>query len=89
MRRPDLRISIDENEDYKLKGPGNIFNEIIEENFPNLKKEMTINIQDAYRTSNSLDQKKKYLLSHNNQNTKCTKQRNNSKSSKGKRSSNI
>jgi hypothetical protein len=47
MRRPNLRIiGIDENEDFQLKGPVNIFNKIIEENFPNLKKEMPMNIQD-------------------------------------------
>jgi hypothetical protein len=28
-------------------GPVNIFNKIIEENFPNLKKEMSMNIQEA------------------------------------------
>ena len=33
-----------------LKGPANIFNKIIEENFPKLKKEMPMNIQEAYRT---------------------------------------
>jgi hypothetical protein len=39
MRRPNLRIiGIDENEDFQLKGSVNIFNKIIEENFPNLKK---------------------------------------------------
>ena len=38
MRRPNLRIiGEDENEDVQLKGPANIFNKIIEENFPNLK----------------------------------------------------
>ena len=38
MRRPNLRIvGRDENEDFQLKGPANIFNKIIEENFPNLK----------------------------------------------------
>ena len=60
MRRPNLRIiySIDENEDFQLKGPVNIFNKIIEENFPNLKKEMPMNIQEAYRTPNRLDQKR-------------------------------
>ena len=31
-------IGIEESEDYQLKGPVNIFNRIIEENFPNLKK---------------------------------------------------
>jgi hypothetical protein len=33
-------------------------NKIIEENFPNLKKEMSMNIQEAYRTPNRLDQKR-------------------------------
>jgi hypothetical protein len=48
VRRPNLRIvGIDENEDFQLKGPVNIFNKIIEENFPNLKKEMLTNIQEA------------------------------------------
>ena len=60
MRRPNLRIiviGIDENEDFQLKGPVNIFNKIVEENFPNLNKEMPMNIQEAYRTPNILDQK--------------------------------
>jgi hypothetical protein len=35
MRKPNLRIiGIDENEDYQLKGPVNIFNKIIEEKIP-------------------------------------------------------
>jgi hypothetical protein len=59
MRRPKLRITgIEENEDFQLKGPVNIFNRIREENFPNLKKEMTMNIQEANRTPNRLDQKR-------------------------------
>jgi len=59
MRRSNLRIiGIEESEDSQLKGPVNIFNKIIEENFPNLKKEMPINIQEAYRTPNRLDQKR-------------------------------
>jgi hypothetical protein len=58
MRRSNLWIiGVDENEDFQLKGPGNIFNKIIEENFPNLKKEMPMNKQ-AYRTPNRLDQKR-------------------------------
>jgi chromosome segregation ATPase len=41
MRRPNLQIiGVDENEDFHLKGPANIFNKIIEENFPYLKKVM-------------------------------------------------
>ena len=31
---------------------------IIEENFPDLKKEMPMNIQEAYKTPNRLDQKR-------------------------------
>jgi len=59
MRRSNLRIiGIEESEDSQLKGSVNIFNKIIEENFPNLKKEMPINIQEAYRTPNRLDQKR-------------------------------
>ena len=59
MRKPNLRIiSVEEREEFQLKGPKNIFNKIIEENFPNLKKEMPVNIQEAYRTSNRLDQKR-------------------------------
>ena len=46
MRRPNLRIiGIEESEDSQLKGLVNIFNKIIEENVPNLKKEVLINIQ--------------------------------------------
>jgi hypothetical protein len=53
MKRPNLRIiQIEENEDSQLKGPGNVFNKIIEEKFYNLKKEMAINVQKAYRTPN-------------------------------------
>ena len=41
MRNPNLRIiGIEENEDSQLKGPINIFNKIVEENFTDLKKEM-------------------------------------------------
>ena len=46
MRRPNLWIiGVDENEDFQHKGPANIFNKIIEENFPNLKKEMPTELQ--------------------------------------------
>jgi uncharacterized membrane protein len=58
MRRPNLWIiGVDENKDFQLKGPTNIFNKIIEENFPKLKKEMPMNIQEAYRTTNRLNRK--------------------------------
>jgi hypothetical protein len=58
-RRPNLKIiGIGENEDFQLKRLVNIFNKIIEENFPNLKREMAMNIQEAYKTPNRLDQKR-------------------------------
>jgi predicted transcriptional regulator len=48
LERPNLWIiGVDENEDFQLKEPANIFNKIIEENLPNLKKEMPMNIQEA------------------------------------------
>ena len=43
MKRPNLRIiGIEEEEKSQFKGPENVFNKIIEENFPNLKKAMSI-----------------------------------------------
>jgi hypothetical protein len=90
MRRANFRIiGIEESEDSQVKGPVNIFNKIIEENFPNLKKEMPMNIQRCLQNSKSIGLEKKFFLSHNSQNTKCTKQRKNIKSNKGKRSNNI
>ncbi|KAL6032987.1 hypothetical protein STEG23_021333 [Scotinomys teguina] len=38
MKRPNIRIIGIEGEEYQLKGTENIFNKIIEENFPNLKR---------------------------------------------------
>jgi hypothetical protein len=43
---------------FQLKGPVNISYKIIEENFPNLKREILINIQENYRTPNRLEQKR-------------------------------
>jgi hypothetical protein len=54
MKRPNIRIiGIEENEDSQLKGPENVFN---------LKKEMDIKVQEAYRTPNKWDQKRKSSL---------------------------
>ena len=59
MRRPNLRIIGIDSEDLHLKGPVNIFNKVVEENFPNLEKDMPMNIQEAFRTPNRLDQNRK------------------------------
>jgi len=59
MRRSNLRIiGEEESKVSQLKETVNIFNKIIEENFTNLKKEMPINIQEVYRISNRLEQKR-------------------------------
>jgi len=51
MKSPNLMIiGIEESEDSQLRGPVKIFKKIIEEDFPNLKKEMSMNIQETYRT---------------------------------------
>jgi hypothetical protein len=55
-KRTNLRMTRRENEDPLLKGPENVFNKIIEINFVNLKKEMVIKVQEAYRTPNRWDQ---------------------------------
>ena len=59
-KRSNLRIiGIEEGEESQLQDTENILNKIIEENCPNLKKEMPINIQEAYRILIRLDQKRK------------------------------
>ena len=74
---------------FQFKGPANIFNKIIEENFPNLKKERNMNIKVAYRTPNRFDQKRNSFCHIIIKTPNALNQRKNIKSSKGKRSSNI
>jgi hypothetical protein len=45
-----------EREEVQAKGISNIFNKILKENFPNLKKVMPIQVQDTSRTPNRLKQ---------------------------------
>jgi hypothetical protein len=60
VKRPSLRIiGIEEAKQSQGQGPENIFNKITDENIPNLKKEMPINIQEVYKTPICLDQKRK------------------------------
>lgn len=63
MKRSNIRmIGKKDGEECQFKSPENVFNKIIEENFPHLKKEMPIEVQEASRTSNRLRIKKKNLL---------------------------
>ena len=60
MKRPNIRIiRIGKCEDYQVKGLEKVFNKIIYENFPNIKKEMAIKVQKAHRTPNKWDKKRK------------------------------
>jgi len=73
MKRPNLRIiGIEECEESQ--GQENNLDKIKEEKFPNLKKKMPMKIQESYRIPIKLDQLKKILPPHNNQNTKSTEQ---------------
>jgi hypothetical protein len=57
IKRPNLRImGIEEGEEVQAKGMSNIFNKIITENFPNLEKNIPIQMQEASRTPNRPDQ---------------------------------
>jgi chromosome segregation ATPase len=57
IKRPNLGImDIEEREEVQAKGICNIFNKIITENFPNLKKELPSQVQEVSRTPNRLDQ---------------------------------
>ena len=52
MRRPNVRIiGKEESKHFYIKGPVNIFIKSIEENLPNLKKVMPINIQESLQNS--------------------------------------
>ena len=47
IKRLNLRkIGIEESEEIQLKGTESIFNKIIEENFPNLQKDMPMKVQE-------------------------------------------
>jgi hypothetical protein len=52
-----MRIKgIEGGEEVQAKGMHNIFNKIITENIPNPEKTMAIQVQEASRTPNRLDQ---------------------------------
>ena len=48
------------------EGTENIFNKITEEQFPSIKKDMSVKVHEAYKTPNRLE-KKEDPLSYNNQ----------------------
>jgi hypothetical protein len=57
IKRPNLRLmGIEEREEVQAKGVHNIFNKLITKNSQNLKKVLPIQVQEASRTPNRLDQ---------------------------------
>jgi hypothetical protein len=56
-KKTKLKQIVIEGEDSKLKGPENNFKEIMRENFPNLKNEIPIKVQETYKTPTRLDSK--------------------------------
>jgi predicted nuclease with TOPRIM domain len=51
IKRPNLRImGIEEGKEMQAKGMRNIFNKVITENFPNLEKDIPIQMKEASRT---------------------------------------
>jgi hypothetical protein len=63
IKRPNnvLRIMDIEEEDVQAKGIVNTFNKLITQNFPNLKKVMPVQVQEASRTRKRLDQNRTSL----------------------------
>jgi hypothetical protein len=57
IKRPNLRImGIEPGEEVQANEIDNIFNKIITENDPDFKKDLPIQVQEASRTPNTLDQ---------------------------------
>jgi hypothetical protein len=56
LKRLNLRIMHLKEEEVQAKGICNVFNKIVTENSPNLEKVLLIQVQEASRTPNTLDQ---------------------------------
>jgi hypothetical protein len=56
VKRQNMRIvGIEHEEEVQAKGIHDMFNKIITESFPNLKKVSPIQVQEGFRTLNRLD----------------------------------
>ena len=64
MKRQNLGIiGREETEESQLQWPANILNKLIEENFPKLKKEMPISIQEMRKKTKQMRPQMKFLSS--------------------------
>jgi hypothetical protein len=68
-------MAVEEGEEIQTKGIENLFNKIIAENSPNLKKERVIQVQEVYVTPKPSGSKKKHPQKQHNQNTQHIEQR--------------
>ena len=66
-----------------------ILEEIIDENFPNMEKEIVNQVQESTKSPTQNKPKEKHAKAHTNQTNKDQTQRKNIKSSKGEETSNI
>jgi hypothetical protein len=63
IKRPNLRLrDIKEREEVQAKGIQNIFIKIITENYLNLEKVLFIQVQEASRLPNRLDQNRTSII---------------------------
>jgi hypothetical protein len=81
-------MGIEKGEEVEAKGIHNIFNKIITENFPNIKKDLPIHVQESSRIPNRLDQKR-ISLGHIIIKTISTDNRKNTESCKREKTNNL
>jgi hypothetical protein len=53
-------MGIEEGEEVQAKEIHSVFNKIVTENFPNLKKDLPIHVQEVSKATNGLEQNRTY-----------------------------
>lgn len=72
MKRSNLqKLGIEEGKETQVKGTGNVFIKIIEENFTKLNQEVPMKVQEA--NTKQTRTKKKLPMAHNNENITAQK----------------
>ena len=88
VKCPNIRSIDVPEEECKEKGHEKVLEEIKDENFPKMGKEIAIQVQKAQRVPNTDKTKMKYSKTHINQTNEDQTQKANIKSSKGKATNN-
>jgi hypothetical protein len=97
MKRPNLQImGVEEGEETQTKSTDNLFNRIIAENFPNLKRERERERErESHPGTGSLQNtkpsgpKEEHSQTHHSQNTRHKDQRKDSESCRGEKTGHI